>query len=343
MTTPTMNLDKVVSGEKLPALPQSAVELLRLSHNPKNGPVELAVPIESDPGLAMQVLRFVNSSYFGFARKISTVRSALMLVGADAVKNFVLWSALFSSIPDPKCGSFDLKVAWQDSLRRALFARTLAKKLGVSEADDPFPAALLQDVALPLLIKAAPQVYAQLLADRSRDGGRLSEMERRAFGWTHAEAGAVLCRKWNLPERLASLIEDHVETDPCIGANGNASKAAVALSALLPSTLDSVWAERELFDRLFEQTMPSKVPEIANLFGEVDRQYSELAPMLRLPSSVQPLTEAMMLPRTAMNFPAAPTMRDTAALAPSLIPRGCVSETAVPSQIREDAAVLSEV
>jgi len=303
-----MNLERLVIKDHLPALPQSAVQLLQLLENPDNGPAELAVPIESDPGLAMQVLRFVNSSYFGFTRKISTVRSALALVGADAVKNFVLWSALFSSIPNPKCGSFDLKVAWQDSLRRAVFARSLAKKLGVREADDPFPAALLQDVALPLLISAAPQVYARLLADRSRDGGRLSDMERRVFGWTHAEAGATLCRKWNLPERLASLVEDHVETDRRACANGHAGKAAVVLSALLPSTLDSVWTEREVFDCLLMQTTPYQAPEVANLFGEVDRQYSDLATVLKLPPARRSLRETTLLPQAAANCQS-PTMR----------------------------------
>ena len=59
-------------------------------------------------------------------------------------------------------------------------------------------------------------------------------------------------------------------------------KAAVALSALLPSTLDRVWSERDVFDRVFEQTMSSNAPTITDLLGEVDRQYSELADV-RLP------------------------------------------------------------
>ena len=122
----------------MPALPQSAVGLLQLSDDPDIGPAEYAAVIEADAGLAGQVLRFVNSSYFGFAREISSVKLAITLVGVRTIKNFSLWSAVFSLMPNPKCGPFDLKRLWQDSLCRALFARELARLLGMSEVEEPF-------------------------------------------------------------------------------------------------------------------------------------------------------------------------------------------------------------
>jgi len=288
----TIDLNRILSGGQLPALLQSALRLLELWRGPDNGPRELAVPIESDPGLASQVLRYVNSSYFGFSHEISTVRLALTLVGVRTIKSFILWSAVFSSIPDPKCGPFDLKQAWQDSLRRALFARAVAKVSGVKEAEESFSAALLQDVALPLLASAAPQVYVKLLEERGRVAVRLSDLERRSFGWTHAEAGGAVCRQWNLPERLAVLVENHLEMDWRIGATKkDPDAAAVALSALLPSAVDATWTERELFERWYGRIVPSGRPQIADLFGEVDRQYAELAPVLKLPLQSQALTD----------------------------------------------------
>jgi HD-like signal output (HDOD) protein len=268
------------------ALPQSAVPLLRLAQNPDVGPVELAVPIESDPGLAAQVLRFVNTSFFGFSRQVSTIRTAITLVGVRAAKNFVLCSAVFSSIPDPKCGLFDLKLARQDSLRRGLFVRAVAKHLGIKEPEEPFTAALLQDVAVPLLAKAIPDVYGKLLEELRGCAARLSDLERRVLGWTHAQAGGMLCRQWDLPERLASLVENHVDSELCAGAAGvDPGSAVVALSALLPSALDIEWSERDLFQQCFARLMPSRESKIADLFGEIDRHYSELAPLLKLPLS----------------------------------------------------------
>ena len=70
------NLNEVQANTQLPALPVSAMRLLELSQDPNNGPAEYAKPIEADAGLMGQVLRFVNSSYFGFSREIASVQPA---------------------------------------------------------------------------------------------------------------------------------------------------------------------------------------------------------------------------------------------------------------------------
>ena len=83
-----IDLKLLISTVQLSALPQSAIRLLELSRDAENGPAEFAMPIEADPGLAGQVLRFVNSSYFGFSREISSVKLGISLVGVRTVKNF---------------------------------------------------------------------------------------------------------------------------------------------------------------------------------------------------------------------------------------------------------------
>jgi hypothetical protein len=159
------------------------------------------------------VLKFVNSSYFGFAREISSVKLAITLVGIRTIKNFSLWSAVFSLMPNPKCGPFDLKSLWQDSLRRGLFARAFGKLLGMKEAEELFAGALLQDMAIPLLAKELPQRYLKLLEARTHGDSRLSDLERAEFGWTHADAAGFMARKWSLPEEFAQLIEAHIKLD----------------------------------------------------------------------------------------------------------------------------------
>jgi HD-like signal output (HDOD) protein len=170
------SLKDLLGSAQLPALPQSAIRLLELSQNPDNGPTEFAVPIEADPGLTGQVLKFVNSSYFGFSREISSIKLAITLVGIRTIKNFALWSAVFSLMPNPKCGPFDLKSLWQDSLRRGLFARAFGKLQGLKDAEDLFAAALLQDMAVPLLAKELPTQYVQLLEGRKGGMTRLSSL-----------------------------------------------------------------------------------------------------------------------------------------------------------------------
>jgi HD-like signal output (HDOD) protein len=279
----SVDLKKVLCNAQLPALPQSAIRLLEMSRDPANGPAEFAAPIESDPGLAGQVLRFVNSSYFGFSKEISSVKLAITLVGIRTIKNFALWSAVFSLMPNPKCGPFDLRSLWQDSLRRALFARVVGRSLGMKEPEVAFSAALLQDMAVPLLAKEVAGVYQKLLETRAQSHLRLSLLEREAFDWTHADAGALLARQWNLPEEFAALIESHLDAERWIAdPRREPGRTAVALSALLPAVTDPMWYECGQFETFYEQIRAPNSPGLAEVLGRIDTEFTDFAPVLRL-------------------------------------------------------------
>jgi HD-like signal output (HDOD) protein len=264
---------------------------LELSQDPTNGPAEFAVPIESDPGLAGQVLRFVNSSYFGFSREISSVKLAITLVGIRTIKNFALWSAVFSLMPNPQCGPFALKSLWQDSLRRALFARALAKLLGLREAEETFSAALLQDMAIPMLAKEAPEAYIALLHGRKDGSVRLSDLEMRHFGWTHAEAGGLMARNWNLPDGFAVLIENHLDVERWAGEpHTEAGNLSVAMSGLLPAVGDPVWKDCARFEELYGRITPVGSPSVTEILEQVDNEYGDFAPVLKLAAAPRSLT-----------------------------------------------------
>jgi HD-like signal output (HDOD) protein len=285
-------LKKLISTAQLPGLPQSAIRLLELSQDPRNGPAEFALPIEVDPGLAGQVLRFVNSSYFGFAREISSVKMAITLVGIRTIKNFALWSAVFSLMTNPKCGPFDLKSLWQDSLRRALFARAVGRIMGMKEAEDTFAAALLQDMAVPILAKEAPQIYIRLLESRKQGQIRLSALENQVFGWTHAQAGAMMARQWNLPENFACLIESHATTDGLLeNASEAREKTSMVISSLLPTVADPIWAESQQLESYYEKINPGNSPTLPELLGQIDQEFEKFAPLMKLSTPAKSLVD----------------------------------------------------
>ncbi|MBL9092392.1 MAG: HDOD domain-containing protein [Planctomycetaceae bacterium] len=285
-----LDLDKILTGHQLPALPQSAMRLMELAKDPKNGPGEFAAPIEADPGLTAQLLKFVNSSYFGFAREVKSVKQAVSLLGARTVKNFVLWTAVFSVMPNPKSGPFDLKSLRQDSLRRGLLARALAKRIAPKESEDLFAAALLQDLAMPILAKALPREYDALIDARRTRGYALSRLERAAFGWDHAEAAARLTSIWNLPPVLGELIRRHTTIETVFGEAPIPRHAAVvALSSLLPSVLDAEWTERDRFIDFYSRLVGPEAAPSEELLGEVDRDFAEFGPTLQLEIPALPL------------------------------------------------------
>jgi HD-like signal output (HDOD) protein len=287
----SVDLEQLLSRSQLPALPQSAISILDLSKDLDNGPADFAVPIESDPGLAGQVLRFVNSSYFGFSREISSVKLAITLVGVSTIRNFTLWSAVFSLMPNPKCGSFDLKNLWQDSLRRGLFARHMGTSLGLRDAEEPFVAALLQDMAVPLLAKEFPEQYEELLEARKDGAVQLSVLERERFGWSHGEAAAKMARHWNLPDTLADLVENHSQAEETLAVSDDATVRAVTLSSLLPASADPIWHDREIWEKWYNELSGEKSPSVKEILGKVDDEFEGFAALFAMSTPTKTLVD----------------------------------------------------
>jgi c-di-GMP phosphodiesterase len=63
---------------------------------------ELERVIDHDVGLSVKLLRFINSAYFGMRSDISSIRQAVMMVGARGVSRWALMVALTSSPSTPR-------------------------------------------------------------------------------------------------------------------------------------------------------------------------------------------------------------------------------------------------
>jgi HD-like signal output (HDOD) protein len=288
--TANLSLEQVFETATLPALPQTAVSLMRLSQDPNAGPNDFARVIESDPGLMGQVLRFANSAFFGFSRTITSVQQSLTLIGSRSITNFALWNAVFTVIPNPKVGTFDLRLLWQDSLRRAIAARHLGKALKLPNADDLFAGALLQDMAIPILLKEMPQQYEEVFRRREAESTRLSRIEEATFGWNHGTAAAMLASIWKLPPSFSELIRNHSELEALL-AQGTTARgpASVALASCLPSCQESEWAEREVFLEGFTKLIGAHPIDLGELIAKVDSEAAEFAPLMKLPTPATPI------------------------------------------------------
>ena len=285
-------LRKILAAGQLPAMPHSALSVLKLENDLSKVNIDdLARPIEADPGLAAQVLKFLNSSAFGFQSTISNIRQGVALVGIRIVKNFVLWKAVFSLIPRTKTGTFNVAMLWQDSLRRAMFTRFLLLELKRGDAEMAFAGALLQDMAVPLLLKLKPVDYGYVLdALPKTKGKRLSELEEEHFGWNHADASYALGQHWKLPEILVDLTSNHLHVQEMSSVFAHhPERAVVALSALLPSVAVSEWEDQKLFESSFEMCAPENPRLPSLLFNKVDREFDQYAALLQIAMPKQSL------------------------------------------------------
>ena len=220
-----------------PPLPQVVIQVLDRLSQPEVTSVEIASLIEKDPALAAQVLKLVNSAYFGLSRSITSIREATTLLGLKEIKTLVLSYGVVKTVQDPQREGFDLAVFWEDSLFRALFARELARHKGFN-VEEAFSGALLEDVALPVLLtnwyEGYRKVYETWQADRTRF---LHEVEKDMLSWDHAQAGAWVLRNWKLPSVLVCCVGLHTHSLVEIAEMGflETPIGVVALASKLPS------------------------------------------------------------------------------------------------------------
>lgn len=162
----------------------------------------------------------------------------------------------------------------------------------MANAEDLFAAALLQDMAVPLLAKELPTEYEALLEARMGGKVRLSDLEKEQFGWSHADASALMARNWSLPDQFVNLIENHTDLEGALRGEDPGVRA-VALSALLPTARDPSWNERSPFLAGFAQLAPDDAPPVADVFASVDTAFGEFAPILKLAIPAEALVDAL--------------------------------------------------
>ena len=73
----------------LPALSAAVTQFIDRSNDPKASLKELAKIIETDAGITVELLRYVNSTYIGLRNKAGTVLQALTLLGQRQSRMFV--------------------------------------------------------------------------------------------------------------------------------------------------------------------------------------------------------------------------------------------------------------
>jgi HD-like signal output (HDOD) protein len=191
---------------------------------------------------------------------------------------------VFSLIPKSTSGSFDVAMLWQDSLRRAMFSRFLLLEIKKGDPEMAFAGALLQDMAIPLLLKIKKNEYGNVLDKLLKSNNtRLSVLEREAFGWDHAEAAGLMGKGWKLPEPLISITEKHLDIE---GTSKNfdsqPEEAVVALSAFLPVVSNPKWEERETFYKHFNSILLGKERVISTVFGKVDMEFEQYARIIQV-------------------------------------------------------------
>jgi len=231
--TPMIPLEIQKAAEDMPSVSPVLGKIHTMSRDMETSPRDLVKIIMLDPTLTAQVLKLVNSSFYGLAQRVSSLSQAVVLLGINTVRNIALSTALLSTVfLRDRRSPIPPDAFWRHCLGTAVACKMLVRACGADSetSEQYFVAGMLHDIGKILFIRCDPVRYEQALSESTTYGVRLCFAEQALFGCTHMQAGAVLAQTWKLHSTLTEAIEHHHNprsaTSPIVAIGNNFCKQA---------------------------------------------------------------------------------------------------------------------
>lgn len=194
----------------LPTLPVMMATITRLMQDPHTSAEELGRAIATDPALVSKVLKLVNSAFYGFPGRISTITQAIVILGFSTIRNVVLTTSILKSFGrNSNQKGFNIESFWEHSLLTGAIARSLAMERDANFIEETFIAGLLHDMGRIILIQKLTPDFEKVIAHRESKSCSWIDAEHAVLGVSHGEIGGWLARKWNLPIPFVEVMRFH--------------------------------------------------------------------------------------------------------------------------------------
>lgn len=269
----------------LPTLPTVVSKMLQMIDSRKSSAETLARLISTDQALTAKLLKLANSAYYGYAREISTINMAVVVLGFNTVKELVLGLTVFDVFKDKGdsgATGFDAVKFWEHSAACGVAARTIAKSAAPRYAGEVFVAGLLHDMGKMILNQYFENELAQISQlVASGEAQTLEDAEEHVLGVSHGTVGAWLAEKWNLPYMICDAVRNHHR--PWEAQVDSAFVSLVTLADILchrakisgagrvsPPTYDD-----KFWDTLHNAQIPIDEPDLARLDAEFIEEYGK--------------------------------------------------------------------
>jgi HD-like signal output (HDOD) protein len=191
------------------SLPISAARIINIANDESSGPSDLISAVESDPSLAVRVLRTVNSTFYSIRNRIADLKTAVSLLGMKEVRNLALTvhvSRMFAARGDYR--TYRREALWQHLVAVAATSRLIAEVSEAAPRDDAYVAGLLHDIGLILLDQHLRRQFKSVLDGLEHYPSTIAA-ERSVLPFDHCELGCAVLRRWNLSESIAAAAGFH--------------------------------------------------------------------------------------------------------------------------------------
>ncbi len=199
--------------ESFPSMPFAVSKILSYADNPDVNVSEIEETVRFDPGLTANILKMVNSAYFGLLAEVGSIKQAVVLLGMKRLVQIVMASCM-PAIMNKKITGYDLPPGelWRHSIAVSVAAEALAKELNITSTEEVFTAALLHDVG-KLILGEFVQEDISRIEEEALKGKPFQMAEDEVLGTDHCKVGADVLKNWHLPNEIVNAVLWHHAPD----------------------------------------------------------------------------------------------------------------------------------
>ena len=274
------DLQKIIARiDDLPTLPRTVLRITELVNDPKSSAKDLARIITDDQVLTARLLKLVNSSFYGFPQRISTVTNAIVLLGFDAIRSLLLTTSVFDLFASrKKRRKQDQENFWDHSLGCAVGAKVIGNHLRHDKIEELFVSGLLHDIGKIVEMLFLPDEFARVVDTVNKKKILMISAEEEVLGYSHAEVGKLLADKWNLPVRLEQVIAYHHQ--PASAGSFIMEASIVHLADILCRALNMGYGGDDKIpplDKLAWEGLRIKTDAIETIMETMQDEYSDIS------------------------------------------------------------------
>ncbi len=185
--------------EELAPLPHVATRVIQVTEEDTFSAYDLAAIIATDTALTAKILRVANSAFYGYPRRITTVRDSVVLIGFRAVRATAIAAAIIDLFPGADDGPFSMDLFWGHAVACGVVAEAIARETGHARPDEAFTAGILHDLGRLVLSQYEPERFGRVLYRALNGAEEMQIAERVEFGYDHTQVGSALTEQWSFP------------------------------------------------------------------------------------------------------------------------------------------------
>lgn len=251
-----IDIEELVGKIKgLPPLNLVIQKLLCVVENDRASAEEVTSILSSDQAIASKVLALVNSSFYGFPSKITTISRAVVILGNKSIQNLALGFAAMDAFKDYK-GAVPIQKFWMHAIAVAIASQNIAKHIKYPVPEEFFIGGLLHDIGQLILSLFYPEHYNKLLEVGQE---QFLIREKEFLGVTHQTAGSLLLMHWKIPTTLTNMVNTHHAYE---SYEKKQSVAVLSIAEFIASLI-----ERESLEDIDETTVSNSLDKF-NISGD---------------------------------------------------------------------------